>query len=92
MTDRTTISITTDLKTELDAAKTHDAESYESLLWRLLEHAAVDGLDEDALADEITARMDGYDVDVMLDESEFASMVVSDLVAQLPPRIAEELQ
>lgn len=52
-------------------------------------------LDEDAvdeMVDELVERMDGYDVDVHLDESDFADMVVSDLVAQLPPRIAEELR
>lgn len=55
MTDRTSLSVTHSLKTELDAAKTHDGESYESLLWRLLDS---DGPDADALADAVAERIE----------------------------------
>jgi len=44
MTDRTSISVTEDLKTELDSLKEHEQQSYEHLLWELIgENVVSDG-------------------------------------------------
>jgi len=42
MTDRTSISVTEDLKAELDSLKTHEQQSYENLLWELIDESEVD--------------------------------------------------
>lgn len=59
--DRTSISITRDLKQELDDAKTNPSESYESLLWRLLETNTTQEsveIDTDELAANVAKQID----------------------------------
>jgi len=43
MTDRTSISVSVDLKSELDSLKTHEQQSYEHLLWELIGDNVVSG-------------------------------------------------
>ena len=47
MTERTTISITKELKRELDDLKVRNEESYEHLLWRLVKSES--GVDEETI-------------------------------------------
>lgn len=60
MADRTSISITGDLKEALDDEKTNPSESYEQLLWRLLDSNGSGGgstVDMDELEDRLVARL-----------------------------------
>jgi len=43
MTERTSISVSVDLKSELDSLKEHEQQSYEHLLWELIGENVVSG-------------------------------------------------
>jgi len=59
MADRTSISVTEDLKAELDGLKDHEQQSYENLLWQLIDENShtqagkETGLDESEIVEDL---------------------------------------
>jgi len=51
MTDRTSISVSVELKQELDSLKEHEQQSYENLLWELIEESEVDNSRSELIED-----------------------------------------
>lgn len=89
--NRSSISVTRGLKNALDDAKLNDGESYETLLWRLLETEAA-AADPDDLAERIVDQI-GADVGgPRVDDSELARAVARELdYANLADQVADRV-
>ena len=86
--NRSSISVTRGLKNALDDAKLNDGESYETLLWRLLETEAA-AADPDDLAERIVDRLDAHE---NTDTEELARAVARELdYAHLADQVADRV-
>lgn len=92
--NRTTLSVTNDLKDELDERKNREEESYEALLWRLLEllEAHESGVDPDDLAERIVDQAAADVGGPRVDDSELARAVARELdYAHLADQVADRV-
>jgi hypothetical protein len=89
MSEHTTIQITKEQADELRARKTHDDESYKSVIARLLDRDN-SAIDTEELIDAIAAEADGQG---RVDDSELAREVARQLdYGELANAVADELE
>lgn len=90
MTEHTTIQITREQADELEAHKTHENESYKSVIARLLNGDNSATTDAQAIADAVAEQIDTNDT-MQADIADVLSRL-DDMESQLPRKVADEFQ